>query len=207
MPAEQSGGVRSDAEVLAHAHATFLPQHRSPLLPDGLPWGAANGNCGPAAIVNALRLVGLDVPGFRGERSQAVIDAARVLATGNADSSRATLKSQQAFALRAAGADVEPTTSLASTLSAVRAGAAALVGGDRAAAGWPRRSDDPPPAGVANHAAVIAGYLRDSDRYVVNDPALDQPVEVSAAQLAAFTQATAGERMLRPALLVRRPAA
>jgi len=189
--------VRLPATSTPIVDSTFLPQFRSPGLPDGMPWGPANGNCGPTSLVNALRLVGLDVPGFQGERSQAVIDAARALITGGgADPTSSTTKHHQAFALRAAGADVHVTRSLAAGLEAVRDGAALLIGGDRAARGWPRRTDDPPPTGVANHAAVVARHVPGTDRYVVYDPALEAPVEVDAAQLAAFTQATDGDRML-----------
>lgn len=190
--------------VPAGRDATFLPQFRSPGLPDGLPWGPANGNCGPTSIVNALRLVGLDVPGFRGERTQAVIDAARRLTTGSNDPGAATTKHQQAFALRAAGAEVDVTRSLHAGLEAVRRGAALLIGGDRAAAGWPRRADDPPPAGQANHAAVVARHVPGTDRYVVYDPALHVPVEVDVRQLERFTQST-GDRMLRLGLAVSAP--
>lgn len=200
--------VPASVHVAAHPvpvrdDSVFLPQFRSPGLPDGIPWGPDNGNCGPTAIVNALRLVGLDVPGFRGERTQAVIDAARLLATGTNDPTAGTTKQQQAFALRAAGADVGITMSLAAGLEAVRDGAVLLLGGDRAATGWPRRDDDPPPTKVANHAAVVAGYESATDRYVVFDPALHAPVRVDASQLAAFTQATDGVQMLRLGLVVR----
>lgn len=186
--------------------STFLPQFRSPGLPDGLPWGPDNGNCGPTSVVNALRLVGLDVPGFAGERRQAVIDAARVLMTGANDPSAATTKQQQAHALRVAGASVEATHSLSAALEAVREGAVLLLGGNRAAEGWPRRPDDPPPAGVAGHAVVIARHEAAGDRYVVHDPALLAPVRVDATQLLAFTQAADGDRMLRPGLVTRAPA-
>jgi hypothetical protein len=184
---------------------TFLPQFRSPGLPDGVPWGPGNGNCGPTSLVNALRLVGLDVPGFRGERTRAVIDAAGVLGTGTNDPAVRTLKTQQAFALRAAGAEVHVTRSLAAGLDAVRTGAVLLLGGDRAARGWPRREDDPPATGVANHAVVVARHVTGSDRYLVHDPALHDPVVVDAAQLRAFTQTADGARMLRLGLVVRRP--
>ncbi|MCW2920176.1 MAG: hypothetical protein JWL76_50 [Thermoleophilia bacterium] len=185
--------------------ATFLPQFRSPGLPDGMPWGPDNGNCGPASLVNALRLVGLDVPGFSGERTQAVIDAARMLITGTNDPTAPTTKAQQAVALQAAGAEVTTTRSLDAGLEAVRKGAVLLLGGDRAAPTWPRRSDDPPPTRVANHAAVVARYEPATSRYVVFDPALDAPVRVDAAQLAAFTQVTDGANMLRLGLVVRGP--
>lgn len=191
-----SGVVRDDS--------TFLPQFGGPLLPDGMPWGPENGNCGPASIVNALRLVGLDVPGFHGERTQAVIDAARLL-TGSNDPSQATTKQQQAMALTSAGAHVTASKSLGEGLRAVRDGAVLLVGGDRAAPGWPRRHDDPPPTRVANHAAVVARHDASTDRYVVFDPALFAPVHVTRAQLAAFTQAADGEQMLRLGLAVRNP--
>ena len=183
----------------------FVPQFRSPGLPDGEPWGPQNGNCGPTSIVNALRLVGLDVPGFHGEHTQAAIDAARMLATGSADMALPTLKSQQAFALRSAGADVDISRSLTDTLTAVRGGAVALIGGNRAADLWPRRADDAPPVGVANHAAVIAAYRPHSDDYLIDDPALPRPVAASEAQLASFTQVSDGARMLRVALLVHGP--
>jgi hypothetical protein len=183
--------------------SVFLPQFRSPGLPDGLPWGPTNGNCGPTSIVNALRLVGLDVPGFHGERTQAAIDAARVLITGTNDPTTSTNKQQQAFALRAAGADVHVTRSLDAGLAAVRDGAVLVLGGDRAAPGWPRRADDPPPHGVASHAAVVSRLDPATGRYVVLDSALDAPVQVDASQLAAFTQADDAARMLRLGLVVR----
>jgi hypothetical protein len=185
--------------------SVFLPQFRSSGLPDGLPWGRANGNCGPTSIVNALRLVGLDVPGFHGERSEAVIDAARVLVTGSNDPSAPTSKDQQAFALRAAGADVHVTRSLDAGLAAVRDGAVLVLGGNRAAPGWPRRPDDAPPSGVASHAAVVSRLDPSTGRYVVLDSALDAPVQVDAAQLAAFTQVDDAARMLRLGLVVRAP--
>ncbi len=195
--AARPGPVRDDS--------VFLPQFRSPGLPDGMPWGPDNGNCGPTSIVNALRLVDLDIPGFGGERTQAVIDAARLLTTGTNDPTAATTKQQQAIALRAAGADVDTTTSINAGLEAVREGAVLLLGGDRAARGWPRRDDDPPPTKVANHAAVVARYEAATDRYVVFDPALYAPVRVNASQLAAFTQVTDGVQMLRLGLIVRGP--
>jgi hypothetical protein len=207
LAAPASPAVAVPRAPVARADATFLPQFRSPGLPDGMPWGPDNGNCGPASIVNALRLVGLDMPGFRGERTQAVIDAARVLTTGTNDPTAPTTKHQQAFALRAAGADVGVTKSLLAGLEAVREGAVLLVGGNRAAHAWPRRPDDPPPVGVANHAAVVARYEAATDRYVVFDPALHAPVHVDAAQLAAFTQVADGDRMLRLGLVVNAPAA
>lgn len=55
------------------------------------------------------------------------------------------------------------------------------------------------------HAAVVARYLPATGRYVVFDPALFAPVHVDARQLAAFTQALAGDQMLRLGLVVRRP--
>lgn len=186
--------------------STFLPQFRSPGLPDGMPWGPANGNCGPTSVVNALRLVGLDVPGFHGERTQAVIDAARILITGTNDPTASTTKQQQAIALRSVGADVDTTRSLTAGLEAVRAGAVLLVGGDRAAPTWPRRIDDTPPTRVANHAAVVARYEPATDHYIVYDPALHAPIAVDATQLAAFTQLVDGTNMLRLGLIVRAPA-
>jgi hypothetical protein len=204
----QLAAPRTTASTPAvHDDSVFVPQFRSPGLPDGLAWGPDNGNCGPTAVVNALRLVGLDVPGFHGERTQAVIDAARVLATGENDPTRATTKQQQATALRAAGANVEVTQSLTDGLRAVRAGAALVIGGNRAAPGWPRRPDDAPPVGVANHGAVVARYDAAKDDYVVFDPALFGPAHVSVAQLEAFTQVVDGAKMLRLGLVVTNPAA
>jgi hypothetical protein len=183
--------------------SVFVPQFRGPGLPDGLPWGRENGNCGPTSVVNALRLVGRDVPGFHGERSQAVIDAARQLVTGSNDPSAPTRKSQQAFALRAAGADAHVTRSLTTALDQVRDGAVLLLGGNRAAPGWPRRPDDAKPSGVANHAVVVARVEPEQGLFRVFDPALDTPVSVDADQLAAFTQVDDAARMLRLGIVVR----
>lgn len=202
-PAHVQAATPRPASSTPPADASFLPQFRGPGLPDGLPWGPDNGNCGPASVVNALRLVGLDVPGFAGERSQAAIDAARLLMTGENDPTRATTKQQQADAMRAVGAVVDATHSFAAALEAVRDGAVLLLGGNRAAAGWPRRPDDAPPTGVAAHAVVVARHEPAQDRYVVYDPALAAPVTVDAGQLLAFTQASDGDRMLRPGLVTR----
>ncbi len=188
--------------------STFLPQSRGAGLPDGLPWGTANGNCGPTSVVNALRFVGLDVPGFHGERSQSAIDAARVMMTGVNDPSKATTKSQQAAAMRDAGARVDASFSLLEGLAAVRRGAALLIGGNRAATRWPRRPDDPPPTAPAAHAVVVVRGAANAapGTYTLLDPALDAPRSVTTRQLRDFVQLTAPDRMLRPGLIVTDPA-
>ena len=45
----------------------------------------------------------------------------------------------------------------------------------------------------------------DSNAYVIDDPARFHPVIANEQQIASFTQADAGARMLRLALLVRAP--
>ncbi len=191
---------------VADPSAVHLTQHRSPLLPDGIPAGAGNGNCGPTSALIALRLLGLDLPGHEGQRTQAAIDAARMVATGALDRGASTTKAQQARVLVAGGAQVMRTRSLAATLDAVRRGAVAVIGGNTNARGWYMWSlRDPAQINrVAGHAVVVSQYIPELDEYVVNDPMQSRVVHVSAAQLTAFTDAHAGAAMTREALVAYR---
>jgi hypothetical protein len=197
-----------EAGPAASATAVHLTQHASRRLPDGLPVG--NSNCGPTSTVVALRLLGLDVPGFTGQATQQAIDAARIIATGRNDPDDPTTKSQQAKVLLAGGARVGATVMLDEALAAVRSGTrVAVLGGNLNASGWfdypgrPRGGRLPD----AGHCIVVSEWDRASGLYVVNDPMLATPVAATAKQLTSFAQAGPSSRMPRPALVAWRDAA
>jgi len=189
-----------------NAQAVHMTQYRSMTLPDGPPIG--NANCGPTSAVMGLRLLGLDVPGFHGERTEQVIDAARLIATGSLDRSLGTTKSQQARILVAGGASIHGTIDLDEALAAVRAGAVALVGGDFNAPQWKAMSGRPSvdESTPAAHAIVVSSFDRERQQYWVNDPLLTTPRSVTRTQLDSFTGTTGGGALASPAIIARHAA-
>src|SRR5262249_12223688 len=64
----------SVAPRTAHDYWTkHIAQFSGKYLPDG---PTMRPNCGPASVTMALRMIGLDVPGFNGQNSEAVLDKA-----------------------------------------------------------------------------------------------------------------------------------
>ncbi|MBC7643890.1 MAG: hypothetical protein H7123_02110 [Thermoleophilia bacterium] len=189
-----------------NVQAVHMTQYRSLLVPDGLPLG--NANCGPTSAIMGLRLLGLDLPGFHGERSEQVIDAARMIATGSADATLGTTKTQQALVMKAGGASIHGTMSLDEALAAVRGGSVALVGGDFNAAQWKAMPDRPAvdESSPAAHAIVVSNYDRARKQYWVNDPLLTTPRIVTRSQLDSFTGTTGGRALTSPAVIANRPA-
>ena len=216
MPAAPVAPARAVANSPAGGSAAFdianvpqdvlgvhMTQYRSLLLPDGPAFG--NANCGPASAVMGVRLLGLDLPGFSGEHSERVIDAARLIATGANDASVGTTKTQQAKIVTAAGAKFHATRDLDEALDAVAHGQVALVGGDFNAAGWRQLFGRPDVApGPAAHAIVVSHYDAATNAYWVNDPLMTAPHAVSRAQLASFAGAATGSVIASPALVLRR---
>ena len=80
-----------------------IAQFAGKYLPDG---PSMRPNCGPASVTMALRMVGLDIPGFSGQNSEAVLDKARVLATGKNDISVGTTDSELENLISKSGAQV-----------------------------------------------------------------------------------------------------
>lgn len=192
------------ASIVRSPQAVHMTQYSSSVVPDALPLG--NTNCGPTSAVIALRLLGLDVPGFHGERTEQVIDAARMIATGSPRSTDGTTKNEQARVLITGGANVQATRSLEVTLDAVRNGAVAVLGGDFNADRWralpsrPRINERIP----APHALVVSAYDAASQRFWVNDPMLTTPRSVTAEDIASFTSTNGSQIMKNLALIATR---
>jgi hypothetical protein len=172
---------------------TQEPSYRTP---DAV--GEGNGNCGPTSAVMALRLVGLDVPGFHGERTQKAIDAARILATGANDANDWTNANEMRRALEAGGAIVREANGVNDTLDAVRQGKVALILGNVNTAGWPGGSHIPPTYDKdawAGHFVVASRYYPERDAYAINDPGDPHPYFVTGDQLRRFATGGDGENI------------
>lgn len=176
--------------------SVHLTQYASTRLPDGHPNDAMNGNCGPAAAVMALRLVGLDLPGYHGEDSQRALDVVRYRATGRLDQSEWLTNLQLDQYLRDSGAQVDLTTSPTEALRAVREGKVLLALGNVNADDWwmrPWSYPNVPAKEWAGHFVVVSGYQPDRDMYTLNDPSSEHVLHVSGRQLQSFMHQSARE--------------
>lgn len=171
------------------AAMTQFPSRRTP---DAVSSG--NGNCGPTSAVMALRLLGLDLPGYQGERTQRVIDAARMIATGTNDATDWTNAVEMTRVLEAGGAMVRAADGVNDILDSVRNGKVALVLGNVNTTGWPGGARLSPVTNADNwdgHFVVASRYYPDRDAYEINDPGDERPYFVTADQLRRF--ATGGD--------------
>src|SRR5690606_37065064 len=84
-----------------------IAQFAGKYLPDG---PSMRPNCGPASVTMALRMIGLDIPGFRGQNSGAVLDKARIIATGKNDVRVGTTDSELERLISASGAKWSEST-------------------------------------------------------------------------------------------------
>ena len=190
-----------------------LTQFQSPRLVDGIPNGPQNGNCGPASAVMGLRLLSLVVPGFHGEDSERVIDAARKIGTGNIDGTQWTDLKQNARVFAAAGAAMRPVQSFADVLAAVKSGSPVFALGNALDKSWitgPWETAQQTAKWGGHFVTISAPELngaRPTGRIVVNDPSQLNPVTVTPEQLRHFLGAAraAGGPLPRPAIALSLP--
>lgn len=196
-PRAQPAGVLQRATAPAEQlplwfepHDVHLTQFASPRVPDAVARGPRNGNCGPTSAVMAARLAGHDMPGFTGERVQAVISSARMLATGADDASDWTNLDELTRVFDAAGVAVRRLHDADEVVQEVRAGGVAIVRGNSGAAEWwnePWRSPIAPPGGTfSGHLAVFSRYYPESGRFAVNDPGNQSALYVTERQARGF---------------------
>jgi len=164
-----------------------LTQFTSDVVPDALPHG--NSNCVPTSTAIALRMVGLDVPGFHGEDTQAVISGARMIATGKLEHQDGMWLEDNMRAMRQAGATVRPTHSADDMLAAVRSGQVAVVAGNANQdntwyGAW--NSPNTPKSDVQGHAITVSRYNAARDTYTVNDPEFEAPIYATKEELRSF---------------------
>jgi hypothetical protein len=164
-----------------------IAQFAGKYLPDG---PSMRPNCGPASVTMALRMVGLDIPGFRGQNSEAVLDKARQLATGKNDTSVGTTDSELENLISSSGAKWSESTNFGEVTNWVKQGIPVVLSGNPAY-GWNSRyrSDQVYPFN-GGHWVTVSGYDQATGHYIVNDP-LSQigPIYVSEAELKSYNQA------------------
>jgi hypothetical protein len=164
-----------------------IAQFAGKYLPDG---PSMRPNCGPASVTMALRMIGLDIPGFRGQNSGAVLDKARVLATGKNDISVGTTDSELENLISKSGAKWSESTNFGEVTNWVKQGIPVVLSGNPAR-GWNHRySSDQVYPFDGGHWVTVSGYDSGSGHYIVNDP-LSQigPIYVSEAELKKYNSA------------------
>lgn len=164
-----------------------IAQFAGKYLPDG---PSMRPNCGPASVTMALRMVGLDIPGFNGQNSEAVLDTARVLATGSNDTTVGTTDSELETLITKSGAKWSETTNFNEMTGWVKQGIPVVLSGNPSH-GWNSRytADQVYPFD-GGHWVTVSGYDEATGHYIVNDP-LSQigPIYVSEAELKNYNQA------------------
>ncbi|MCW2960502.1 MAG: hypothetical protein JWM25_506 [Thermoleophilia bacterium] len=164
-----------------------IAQFAGKYLPDG---PSMRPNCGPASVTMALRMVGLDIPGFSGQNSEAVLDKARILATGKNDTSVGTTDSELETLINKSGAQWSESTDFNQVTNWIKQGIPVVLSGNPAQ-GWNSRytADQVYPFD-GGHWVTVSGYDAATGHYIVNDP-LSQigPIYVSEAELRGYNQA------------------
>ena len=173
-----------------------------------------NSNCGPAALVMALRGLGLSFKGENvGASNGAQVDLARRMmvsddARDGLDTSGNRAENElnyyTDFDDLARGVQAAGGTSrmigedTASIRSALLSGARVIVSGTFAGKSplpWTgdRGSDNhSAPGGATKHIITVSGYNAQANSFIINDPARLKPIEVSAGQLEKFMDGNAG---------------
>lgn len=172
------------------SQSIHIAQFRGPYLPDG---PTMRPNCGPASVVMALRKIGLDIPGFNGENSEAVLDKARILATGQNNIAVGTTDSELERLIEASGGKWSESTNFAEMTQWIKSGVPVVLAGNPAQ-GWNHRySNDQVYKFDGGHWVTVSGYNQQTGKYIVNDP-LSQigAIEVTEQELYSYNQANGG---------------
>lgn len=173
--------LRPNATATRTPSSVHISQFRNRYNPNG---PAMAPNCGPASVAMALRLIGLDVPGFQGQKDQRVLDTARIIGTGKNDTSVGTTDSELEKVVNAAGGRWTESTNLDQMLGWAKSGVPVILAGNPSQA-WNKRF----PANQVypyngGHWVTVSGYNSQTGNYVVNDPlSAVGPIEVSQAEL------------------------
>jgi hypothetical protein len=153
--------------------------------------GAANAtaNCGPAAVLMAIRLVGAEVPGAEKYRGEELIEYVRQMATGNTNRNVGTTNRHLQRVLEQSGCSWRIITNPKDMLRAVIGGEPVIMAGNPTVPGAYtsrydyldiRRWD-------AGHWILVSRYNIADKNFTVNDPqSTIGPIEASAQELYAF---------------------
>jgi hypothetical protein len=161
-----------------------ISQWRNKYNPDG---PAMAPNCGPASVTMALRMVGLDIPGFSGQRSEAVLDKARIIGTGKNDQSVGTTDSELEKVVQSAGGRWTESTNLDQLLGWAQSGVPVILAGNPSGA-WDRRFNSSQVYPFdGGHWVTVSGYNSSTGNYIVNDPlSAVGPIEVTKTELQSY---------------------
>jgi hypothetical protein len=150
----------------------------------------ATANCGPTAVIMAIRLLGLPVPGENQYRGEDLVDFIRTMATGRSETMSGTTNVDLQRVLAKAGATWRVLTHPKDMLRAVVEGEPVIMAGNPSVPGCYtarfsyfdiRRWD-------GGHWILVSRYNPESRTYTVNDPqSVIGPVEATADELRAFT--------------------
>jgi hypothetical protein len=150
----------------------------------------ATANCGPATVLMAVRLFGLDVPGAERYRGEDLIAYVRQMMTGNTDRLVGTNNLHLDRVLKLSGISSRVLRHPKDMLSAVRRGEPVIMGGNPTVPGGYtarfdyidiRRWD-------SGHWVLVARHNPDRNTYTVNDPqSTIGPIEATGAELTAFS--------------------
>ena len=184
-----------------------------------------NSNCGPTALVMALRGLGLSFQGGSDAQSNgAQVDLARRMMVSDASrdgvdprGNRAEneLNSYTDFddlarGVQAAGGNSRMIGEVRSIRSALMSGARVIVSGTFAGKSpLPWTGDRGPdnhsaPGGATKHIITVSGYNAQTTSFIINDPARLKPIEVSAGQLEKFMDGNAGAMAIRTSVIADR---
>jgi len=147
-------------------------------------------NCGPASTTMALRMIGLDIPGFSGQNSESVLDTARVLATGRNDPSVGTTDSELETLITKSGAQWSESNDFSQITGWVKQGIPVVLSGNPAK-GWDSRyRNEDVQHFDGGHWVTVSGFDQATGYFIVNDP-LSQigPIYVSEQELRNYNNA------------------
>lgn len=161
-----------------------IAQFAGKFLPNG---PSMRPNCGPASATIALRLAGLDIPGFDGQRDERVLDTARTIATGQNNVSTGTTDTELERLIQASGGRWTESTDTSQILSWARQGVPVIISGNPSKSWDKRFSSDQIYTFDGGHWVTLSGYDQASGKYIVNDP-LSQigPIYVSAEEVGSY---------------------
>lgn len=173
--------VGSRARTVWTAH---ISQFRNQYNPNG---PAMAPNCGPASVTMALRMVGLDIPGFNGQRDQRVLDRARIIATGKNDTRVGTTDTELERVISAAGGKFSESTNFATLTNWIKRGVPVIMAGNPAHAWNKRIPGNQVYPFNGGHWVTVSGYDSSKGQYIVNDPlSAIGPIYVPERELANY---------------------
>lgn len=150
----------------------------------------ATANCGPTAVLMAVRLLGLEVPGAERYRGEELVKFVRLLGTGNTNRLVGTNNVHLQHVLDLSGCRWRILRHPRDILAAVRGGEPVIMAGNPTARGcytarfdyWDIRRWD------SGHWILVARYNPARGTYTVNDPqSVIGPIEATEQELLAFS--------------------